>query len=357
MTKITHRAPNVINLMKIGFLFMVIFLHALDEETRFAGAVIVQELPAVLGWVRDVLTRQVLRCAVPGFFLLSGMLLFCRDFSWKTNLVRKFRRLMVPYLLLNTFWLAVCLLGRRIGALSAYFSSEATDVYAWNAWQWINAYVGFEGEPIAYHLWFLRDLFVLNMLAGAARRLMERWPRMTLAVLLAAYALGAETQLFCLRMEGLCFFCLGYYVVKYPVWRAWIKAIPMGWLWLAYAAAVIGAWATEQTGAAHLLHAGAVAVGLCCWWRLASGVAEKTNGSWLSALIRHGYGIYLFHEMGLTVLRKLCVRMCPALIWFVPAAVIAGCCAVCMLLERYQPRVYDLLTGKTDREKQYGKAA
>ena len=195
MKQITNRIPNVIDLMKVGFLFMVIFLHALDEETRFAGVVVVQEWPGVLAWGRDLLTGQVLRCAVPGFFLLSGALLFRREFCWKANLRRKFRRLLVPYLLLNTFWLAVCLLGRKIGALSAYFSSEATNVYAWNGWQWINAYVGFQGGPVAYHLWFLRDLFVLNLLAGLALRVMQWWPRLTLAVLAALYAKGKLVEL------------------------------------------------------------------------------------------------------------------------------------------------------------------
>lgn len=351
MKQITSRTPNVIDLMKVGFLFMVIFLHALDEETRFAGAVAVQELPAVLAWCRDVLTRQVLRCAVPGFFLLSGALLFRREFSWKANLARKFRRLLVPYLLLNTFWLAVCLAGRRIGALSAYFSSEATNVYGWNAWQWLNAYAGFEGEPVAYHLWFLRDLFVLNLLAGQARKAMERWPRLVLAVLAVLYGAGVESPFFCLRTEALCFFCLGYYVVKYPVWRTWLKAVPAGWLWLAYGLAVLGAMAVQW------LHGAAVVIGLCCWWRLASGLAEKKHGPWLPVLVRHGYGIYLFHEMGLTALKKLCVQMCPGLVWLVPAAVIAGCCAVCVLLEKHQSGVYGLLTGKTDRVKIHGEAA
>lgn len=350
MKQITNRIPNVIDLMKVGFLFMVIFLHALDEETRFAGVVVVQEWPGVLAWGRDLLTGQVLRCAVPGFFLLSGALLFRREFCWKANLRRKFRRLLVPYLLLNTFWLAVCLLGRKIGALSAYFSSEATNVYAWNGWQWINAYVGFQGGPVAYHLWFLRDLFVLNLLAGLALRVMQRWPRLTLAVLVALYATGVESPLFCLRMEGLCFFCLGYYVVKYPAWRTWLKAVPGGLLWLVYGLAVLGA------AAAQWLHAAAVVIGLCCWWLLASGAVKWANNRWLLMLVRHGYGIYLFHEMGLTVLKKLCVQWCPGLVWLLPAVVITGCCAVCMLLEKHQPRVYHWLTGKTDRVKKHGEA-
>ena len=57
-----------------------------------------------------------------------------------------------------------------------------------------------------------------------------------------------------------------------------------------------------------------------------------------------------------TVLKKLCVQWCPGLVWLLPAVVITGCCAVCMLLEKHQPRVYHWLTGKTDREKKHGEA-
>ena len=66
----------------------------------------------------------------------------------------------------------------------------------------------------------------------------------------------------------------------------------------------------------------------------------------------YSFGIYLFHEMNLFILRKLLTKALPHtsfvavfLYLGVPAIIISFCLLLCRLLERFTPRLYALITG------------
>ncbi len=45
----------------------------------------------------------------------------------------------------------------------------------------INAYIGYTGNPVLYPLWFMRDLIVLNILAKIIKILIDKFPRIIFA--------------------------------------------------------------------------------------------------------------------------------------------------------------------------------
>ena len=103
----------------------------------------------------------------------------------------------------------------------------------------------------------------------------------------------------------------------------------------------------------NLFHIGAIFMLMFLCFMVAGKLAERdNNGKVLDLLIRYNFGIYLFHEMSLTILRRMYGRLTPKTLIFqvldftlLPALIIAGCILVCCFLERKQMRVYSLLTG------------
>lgn len=94
-----------INILKVWLTILVVFIHSYSEEIYMVGGNIVLEIPAWLDWFKYIISVVVARCAVPAFFFISAILLYKRDFVWKDNIKKKLKTLVVPYMLLNTFWI------------------------------------------------------------------------------------------------------------------------------------------------------------------------------------------------------------------------------------------------------------
>lgn len=69
-------------------------------------------------------------------------------------------------------------------------------------------------------------------------------------------------------------------------------------------------------------------------------------------LAKYGTSIYLFHQLSLTILQKLEMRLLPdtlpfqLLSYFGSAVfIVIYCVAISKFLERFQPRLYSLITG------------
>ena len=163
---ISPRASQRLDLAKLWFSFMVVFIHANQEGVNLVGGNIVFETPAWLALIKRLGSDIIPRCAVPGFFLIAGVLLFRKPFSWKENMRKKCRSLAVPYLLLNTLWILFYLVCQSLPVVSGFFTQNP--IAAWEWLDWLDAYTGFRaGGPMVYHLWFLRDLFLMNLIAPA----------------------------------------------------------------------------------------------------------------------------------------------------------------------------------------------
>lgn len=95
---ITADESQLIRIVKLICAVMVVFIHAMPAQNTPEGA-----LPIT---VRFVWIECICSCAVPMFFMFAGILLFRKPFLWKENLRKKVRTLLIPYLLISTFWFA-----------------------------------------------------------------------------------------------------------------------------------------------------------------------------------------------------------------------------------------------------------
>ena len=161
--KITDEESKKISIVKVWFTIMVVFIHS-NNKLNFASGNF--DTPAWLEVLKYFISECISRCAVPGFFLISAILLYKKSFKWKENIKKKIKQIMIPYLIFNTFWILFYVVVQHIPVLSNYFSNPDTIVADWSIIDWLEAYLGFQDNyPICYPLWFLRALFVLNILA------------------------------------------------------------------------------------------------------------------------------------------------------------------------------------------------
>ena len=333
-----------LDVLKIWLTVMVLFIHSYTVEVEFADSSVTLQAPAWLDAVKYLLSHCVSECAVPGFFFISAVFLYKREFRWAENAKKKLRSLLVPYAALNTLWIAAYLVLQRISALRPYLPREVYDVAGWGFLQYLDAYLGFlNGYPIVDHLWFLRDLFILNLLSKGIKKLIDRFPKAAFA-LLAFIALLNPTKLI---LNGLVFFCLGYYFVKYSIKFADCRRIKAPVLITGYIAALALSYLARDSKIDYLPLFAANVLGLIFFFRFTTAIRGERAGRAIKFISRYRYPVYLFHEKALTLLKIGMVNAVPqtafwqaALYFGVPAAVFALCVLLSALADRFLHRPY-----------------
>lgn len=345
-------------ILKIWFTVMVVFIHSYTEEVNFTEGTLVLDVPVWLDWLKYLLSQVVARCAVPGFFLLSGLLLFRKDLSWSGNLRKKVRTLLVPYLLINTVWIVIYFIAQHIPAFSSFFSRPENFIAHWPPVRWANAYIGFlSGEnsghyPFVYPLWFMRDLMVLNVLAPVLKKLIDLFPRLVLLALVAALAFNADIHIPILGRDSLVFFSLGYYLVKYSVHLTDADRYDPVLLAGFYGISLILDCVLRDSPCQYLARTLSVCLGIVFFFRFTTMPKSPAWKNRLLALAGYALPVYLLHEMCLSILKKLLIRLLPTSVFFqvleyfgIPAVIICLCIAGSWLLRRFTPRLYAVLTG------------
>lgn len=350
--RITEEESRRISILKVWLTVMVVFIH-MENEISTGTAV---SLPAWLDTLEFVISRVVSRCAIPAFFFLSAYLLYRKPFRWMQNIRKKARSLLVPYLILNTFWILVFFAGQHISSLSPYFSREETMVGSWSFVDWIGAYFGSPSNdwcPLLYPLWFLRNLFILNLLAPVFEGFVRKTWWWSLLVFLPVWILPENNNLalsFCFWGVGCCFAVRKVSLSYLDRYRKWAVIYPALILLVCLLWKDLG-----QTGPRIIYHICLIA-GMFFWYTCGTKIREGKARKALLFVSRYSFCVYLFHEMCLTILRKVFAKMMPqtgaaALIqYFGPAVIVlAGCILLSWLLDRYMPLIYRVISGNRSR--------
>lgn len=134
-------------------------------------------------WVQLFLSDGIARCAVPLLFLFSAYFQSLKDEPFTTTLKKKFRSLLVPYVI----WIVIYGLYFTFGKLvvmhfaPSLVGNHENTVLHWTGKDWFFKFLGYgaehDGLPgFAYHFWFMRDLMILVVLFPVLRVLVRRIP-------------------------------------------------------------------------------------------------------------------------------------------------------------------------------------
>ena len=193
-----------------------------------------------------------------------------------------------------------------------------------------------------YHLWFLRDLFIMNLLSPVVGWLTKKAPKLTALAVLILYLLP-KTRYLTLTTEAICFFTLCACVVR---WDLHLDSVRRKWpLAMVYWALVLATALTKKP----LLQKLCVLAGVAFWPVCAT---DFEPGRFLRWLLPFSLDIYLFHQMTMTVFFKLVNKLVPPTTLAqvleylgMPFVMFAFCIGLSLFLRRFLPRTYGLLTG------------
>lgn len=356
--EIDEHESNRITIVKGLLIVLVVFIHSYREEVTFLEGNVILSVPVWLEWLKYTLSQVIARCAVPAFFLISSILLYRKEFTWKQNMVKKMNTILVPYLLLNSFWILFFYFAQFIEFSDLYLVTPQSQIGQWGLIGWLDAYFGnfIDEYPALYPMWFLRDLFLLNAAALLIKKCVDAFPRLVLLLIAAMWLLPIPIPLIGgteLSGQSVVFFILGYYVVKYDLHIRQLDAWRGSAFILLYTGAVLLAVATREYVFHYTICHITILIGIVGIARLSRRLEAGAGKACYMRFARYSFCVFAFHEMGLTIMTKLLTQWLPQNAWVqlleylvLPILIICICVGFGMALRRIAPGFYQVLVGR-----------
>lgn len=284
--------------------------------------------------------RGVVAMAVESFLVISGYLFFVTyEPSWKTYLGKIRRRVwtvLVPYLI----WVGLGVLyeAYRIGGLPKLSVGLAQ--------------LGLTAQyPSVVSLWYLRDLFVLCLLAPVLYILIHhRWSGAALLAGLGALQWVPMPWALEIFKYAFWFAIGGYVAIHVSPSRLLIgyRPIPVLVVWLG--AVLISTSLLVKHGAVlQILEPAYVVMGFLAVWNLVARLDDAPLSRWLS---RHTFFVFCSHGLFNTWLSRMWLALVPVtgislVMGFFTVPIVSILCGLSIghALRAYLPDLYSLVTG------------
>ncbi len=355
INEISQEESNKISILKVWLTIMVIFIHSYSEEIHFSSGNVNLDTPIWLNVFEYTISQVISRCAVPTFFFLASFFLYRKKYLWGNNIRRKCFSLLIPYVLLNTFWIVFYGICQKITFSKAFFSQSNTIIANWKLLDWVKAYLGSpqNSYPLLYTLWFVRDLFVLNLLANVFLWFIKKTKRFSIIFFITLWLLCKNTQIFFLDIQAVCFWGIGCWFVfnrKLSMFDKY-KFIPVC---LVYFVLIIVTVCLKNNKNLIFLIINRLCsiIGMIFFYRFTTTIRSSFFREKLLLISKYSFAIYIFHEMNLSMLKKICIKLFPVLpifqlleYVFIPVVIFCGCLLFSVILNRKFPKIYNIIIG------------
>ncbi len=216
-------------------MIMLLFVHSYNLNERYLRPFsIVREQLTFDSFLQYFLSNGLFRFFIPILFSISGYLYATQDARPYGQRIRKrFHSIFIPYLI----WSAVGLALTYAIELSSYGRSlvETTHLMELSNnrillhdYKWYELLVRWILLPVPYQLWFLRVLFIYNLIYPALRWCVLKYTHVFFIVVILFWLSDISFILF--EGEGLLFFSLGIWLqkrdfnIKDP--NKWLQPLP-----------------------------------------------------------------------------------------------------------------------------------
>jgi succinoglycan biosynthesis protein ExoH len=298
---------------------------------------------AAIVWFKQAAAGGLFRGGVPVLTAISGYLLFRSGLDRAPLRLyrKKTGRLLVPLILWNLPLAALLYTMQARGGLTFYESRLS--IYPFQPWDFLQATIGLTDYPLNYPLHFLRDLFVLALLAPLFGLALRRAPWAGLAAV-CVFFLGNLDGYLVLRNE----MPVIYYVGGLAAIRSWDLRRLDALAWPCLAGFFAGCVLIEVFDIDDLTWFRLMAPALI--WPAASRLTYTWLGARCRALSGDAYFLFLSNVpayMVLWLLYNLAGRPVPYAVFFLasPVLVIAACVSVHRALRQVSPGTERLVTG------------
>lgn len=350
---ISKKDSGIINKLKAVFILLVVFIHTRAYTGKgyvnMTGGGIDLSTPTWLWNMEYVISAIIAHVAVPGFFIVSSMLLYKKNFKWKENTLKKVRTLLVPYFIVITFWIVLYAAMQAIPFAQPFFSNNTKLISEWGIFQYLDAYLGLTQSPLVYPLWFAQNLFFLNLIAVLLKSIIDKIPLMAFIVLWILLLSGVESPIFCLEINALVYFCMGYYFVKYDVHFEKLSAFKALPVFALYIVSCLTSYGFRDTVAYTIADNANICIGFVACIIF---VSKCNSNAVFDCLAKYSFNIFIMHEMFLRIALKATAKFLGTSVliqlvqyFVIPCVIIGFCIIMSIFMEKKLPRFYKIFTG------------
>lgn len=150
-----------IKVLSLILIIIVLYIHSGFHENEIQGM-------ALNHYVQDFISGKLERLAVPLFYIISGYLFFINSQKGFNEIKRKIRSrfftLFVPYLYGCVFFVLFFAFVKLIPNTAGFINSNFDNYISVSSFEILKSIFGVAGEsnsPLAFQLWFLRDLILI----------------------------------------------------------------------------------------------------------------------------------------------------------------------------------------------------
>ena len=183
----------------------VVFIHSLSLD---------RGVYHIYDFCYSLITESLCGVCVPLFFFFSGYLFFqnIETFgfeTYKSKIKKRINSLLIPFLFWNLFVVAIIGMGQLF--LPSLFTGAFKNVSDFSITDWLSIFYCSLGsnKPIAYQLWFLRDLIIMSVMTPLFYILCRYLKFWWIVVLMFLCIIGVSSHIPGLSFVSLFYYCTG----------------------------------------------------------------------------------------------------------------------------------------------------
>ena len=288
--------------------------------------------------------RTIASFGVPIFFIISGYLLFLKEFDWKQNLKKKVRTLLVPFLFWNIAWMMFEFLGGFI--LPGMFEN-------FSKWSWLDWIMKFSFDSFYIPFWFIWYLFVMNVLSGVMRWLFQKSQLVSVIVVLIVLLLPFYSLHASRWKQAVAFFMVGGLIAihREKISDCFEKIkhhlVLVGVLITTGIIALTSVFAGNE-----FVRHGALLIGSMALLATFIGMSEGVDNAKYTRWVPHTFIIYAVHGKIISIFQILAIKLLgqsnvviTAEYFLLPAIVILLCVVFSVIFQKLAPGLFRFSQG------------
>lgn len=346
---------------------LLLFVHGYNlKQTYLQPFSLVNEPTTFTTFFEYYIANGLLRFRIPLLFCISGYIYAVQDNRpYLQRIGKRFKTLLLPYFIWSAIGLLITFILQQFPSTAqAVFDAQIDqlgDNRPYSEMPFTDILFRWVLSPPSFQLWFIRSLFLYNILYPLFRWLTLKVPQIWFVFLFIAILLNAG--IFFLEAQGMFFFCAGIFFAKknIPIDRkpAWLSSY-LCWLFF-LGLAFIKTWMAFEFDEyqwptvilMNLLHYVSVIAGLLAvWFSLDDLVRWCMRQSWFLWIVPFSFFIYGLHVPLLPYLTRFMynhleqIRYYRLITFFAaPLIIWLGCIAAGAFLRKIWPAGYRFITG------------
>jgi fucose 4-O-acetylase-like acetyltransferase len=344
-----------IHSLRFLLIVLVVFIHntVIDIGVNFSDGTQTFAVPLYVAKTKK-LAETFTGIAVPLFFLLSGFLLYMKAPKYVENLKRKCRTILMPYILWIILVLIFLYAAQSFNFTKPYFANVI--IRDFKPIDFIDAFIGkFTAAreyryPLVFQFWFLRDLFILNLLFTVIRKIVDSCPGGAFILFLMLWI--SNINIYVVNAGALFFFTLGYYIVKYNMDYKHLDNIKTFDIIIMYMMTITALLSFKEKAVPIIAPVNTI-VGIVFFIKLSRYFVRKSKiYSVLAWLEQYAFWVYAAHGIAIAVMIKLSVKIMPmdggwllAHYFIVTLLCIFVLTGIGILFRKIFPKIFLILTG------------